>query len=213
MSNMKNLIFWGAAWGLLEATLGWGLHLIHFKGEALILYPFGLACMLAAARQCTGSMARTALKVAAIASIIKLINLFTWVGVPAYYVTNPAIAIFLEGLVTFAFCTVIEKRQGKALSSYTQIGMAFLIVLSSFFLFRGWQITMDTWVAHNPSAHLSMDGGLLWLWTWRSALQAVMLVAAVRMALSWRPSESWNIQSARWALPTFIIALLANYYL
>ena len=51
MNKLKTIIFWGALWGILEASLGWVLHLIHFKGEVLLLYPFGLLCMMMAARQ------------------------------------------------------------------------------------------------------------------------------------------------------------------
>ena len=34
IESWKTILFWGSLWGILEATLGWGLHLIHFKGEA-----------------------------------------------------------------------------------------------------------------------------------------------------------------------------------
>ena len=66
MNKLKTIIFWGALWGILEASLGWVLHLIHFKGEVLLLYPFGLLCMMMAARQ-TGETA-TIVKVAFVKS-------------------------------------------------------------------------------------------------------------------------------------------------
>ena len=214
MKGARNILFWGAAWGVLEATLGWGLHLIHFKGEALVLYPFGLACMMAAARQCgTLSMSRVALQVAAVAALIKLVNLFTWPGVPAYYVTNPAVAIFLEGLVTFVFCKIVERRTTSIPSPVGGMWMAFILILGSFAAFKGWQITMDTLTTYNPDAHLFMSKGMMWTWIWRSAVQALMLVAAVRIALQWTPSERWQLQTARWSLPILVVAVFATIYL
>lgn len=35
MNKLKTIIFWGALWGILEASLGWVLHLIHFKGRGV----------------------------------------------------------------------------------------------------------------------------------------------------------------------------------
>jgi len=51
MDKLKTIVFWGACWGMVEATLGWFLHLVHLKNELLVLYPFGLMCMLMAAKQ------------------------------------------------------------------------------------------------------------------------------------------------------------------
>lgn len=212
MKALKNILFWGAAWGILEATLGWGLHLIHFKGEALILYPFGLACMLAAIRQIGGG-AETALKVAGVAALVKLVNLITWPNVPLYYVINPAIAIFLEGLVTFVFFAATQRRKERATHFSLQFWMAFMLVLGSFFIFKAWQMGMDRMTVFNPDAHLFLSGEMIWKWIWRSAVQGLMLMGAVNIAIQWQPSAKWQIETNRWSVPMLAMAVLATLYL
>ena len=212
MKTWKNILFWGAAWGILEVTLGWGLHLIHFKGEAMVLYPFGLACMLTAVRQCGGE-ASTTLKVAGVAALIKLVNLFTWPGVPAYYVVNPAIAIFLEGAVTYAYYRLMIQQPKMMAYPGGKLWMAFVLILASFFAFKGWQIMMDGLTTYNPNAHTFLGSGMLWTWLWRSVVQGVMLVAIAGLIRKWQPSEGWQMRTASWSLPMLIVSLFATFYL
>jgi hypothetical protein len=206
MDRQKTIIFWGALWGILEASLGWFLHLIHFKGEVLILYPFGLMCMLMAVKQ-TGQISAT-LKVAGVASLVKLVNVvmpFTTL----YQVINPAIAIFLEGLVTWGFCVFLQKNR---FSWRMGIPIATLIVFSSICLFRGWQIFMDAFVVYNPKVHRPFDTSILFLWTWRSLLQGLMLVGAVYLT----EHISININFSKWtgrlALPLLLISIILTVF-
>lgn len=205
MDKLKNIIFWGACWGILEATLGWALHLIHFKGEVLILYPFGLACMMMAAKQ-TGQMS-TVIKVAGVASLVKLINLFMLPAVPPYHVINPAAAIFLEGLVTWGFVVAVRKHP---LLWRLSIPMGALMVLTSIFIFRGWQILMDAYVTYNPSVHKPFDMGVIFQWGWRSLVQGAMLAAVVYLV----GRMSFRLDIGRWtkqlAIPFLLAAILLN---
>lgn len=205
MNRLKTVIFWGALWGILEATLGWLLHLVHFKGEVLVLYPFGLMCMMMAARQ-SGQIS-AAIKVAAVASLVKLINLFMLPSVPVYHVTNPAIAIFLEGLVTWGFCIYAGKKESLW---KTGIPIAFVMVFASIILFRGWQIFMDAFIAYNPSVHKPYDAGLFLQWGWRSLIQAAMLTGAACI-IRFLPQEfditKWT---GRLAIPFLFISIALN---
>lgn len=97
MEKKTNLIltmlFWGALWGIVEATLGWVFHAVHFRGGSLILYSFGIFCMLSAASQSerTSAIFGTAI----VASLIKLLDLLmpnTFQGA-----VHPALYILMEG--------------------------------------------------------------------------------------------------------------------
>jgi len=205
MSQLKTIIFWGALWGILEASLGWFLHLIHFKGEVLVLYPFGLMCMMTAAKQ-TGQFSAV-IKVAAVASLVKLVNLFMLPAVPVYHVTNPAIAIFLEGLVTWGFCIYADRK--KSLWK-TGIPLAFTMVLVSIFLFRGWQIFMDAFITYNPSVHKPYDASLFFQWGWRSLVQGAMLVGAVYLVRLIPLNFDFTKWTSRLAIPFLFVSILLN---
>lgn len=205
MDKLKAIVFWGACWGVLEATLGWLMHLIHFKGEVLLLYPFGLLCMMMAFRQ-TGQVSAT-VKVAGVAALIKLSNLLIVPTVPVFHVTNPAAAIFLEGCAAWAFCFVVRKRPAFLRSV---VPAAVLLMLASILLFRGWQLVMDAYVAYNPALHAPVDSRLFLLWGWRAVVQGLML-AGVYYLVQFFPM---NIRFSKWtnwlAIPFLCLAVLLN---
>lgn len=205
MDKLKAIVFWGACWGVLEATLGWFLHLVHFKGEVLLLYPFGLLCMMMAFKQ-TGQVSAT-VKVAGVAALIKLSNLLVAPAVPVFHVTNPAVAILLEGCAVWAFCFVVRKRPTLLKRA---VPAAVLLMLASILLFRGWQLVMDAYVAYNPAVHAPADSRLLLLWGGRAVVQGLML-AGVYYLVRFFPM---NIRLSRWtnwlAIPFLFLAVLLN---
>lgn len=205
MKNLKTIIFWGACWGVLEATLGWLLHLVHFKGEVLILYPIGLMCTMMAFKQ-SGNMS-SVLKVAGVAALVKLSNIFITPAAHFYFVTNPAIAILLEGLATWAFCIYIEKRKDFITNA---IPFAMVLMFGSILLFRSWQILMDAYVAYNPIVHIPIEASLVMHWVWRAVVQGLMLVGIY--ALSQRADI--NFTHSKWvkhlAFPSLFVAVLLN---
>ena len=205
MNKLKTIISWGALWGILEASLGWVLHLIHFKGEVLLLYPFGLLCMMMAAKQ-TGETA-TIVKVAFVASMVKLINLAMHPAVPVFHVTNPAIAIFIEGLVTWGFSIYAQRKTSRWM---LKIPLAICMVFVSILLFRGWQVFMDAYITVNPGLRNFVGAGLPTLWIERSVIQGAMLLGAAQ----WVDSISQPIHLARWtarlAVPLFALSIVLN---
>ena len=205
MSKIKTILFFGALWGILEATLGWFLHLMHFNGIVLVLYPFGLMCMLLAAKQ-TGKTS-SIIQVAAVASVIKLVNLFMFPVVPLYHVLNPAVAIFIEGLVTFGFCVVASKNINFKRWS---IPFASGLVFASIFLYRGWQLIMDAFVAYNPSVHKPFDMALITQWIGKSVAQGLMIVVVAYLVQFIHINSSSDKWITRLSIPMLLIALVIN---
>ena len=205
MKNLKFIVFWGAVWGILEATLGWFLHLIHFKGEVMLLYPFGLLCMMLAFKH-TGKTS-SIFKVAVVAAMIKLTNLLIAPAAPYFHVTNPAVAIVLEGLVTWAFVAYMHK---KSLSVKWAVPTAVMLMFVSILMFRGWQMIMDAYVTYNPRVHMPIDSSLLLMWGWRSAVQGLMLIGVYYLVRNFSFELNFSKWSNRLAFPLLLIALLLN---
>lgn len=92
-------IFYGGLWGLIEATLGYLIHLGVPSVAGLLLFPIGAYLMVTAFKQ--SGKNSDLIKVASLASFIKLMDLFfvsNWL-----FVINPAVMILLEGTLVMLF--------------------------------------------------------------------------------------------------------------
>lgn len=89
-------LFWGAAWGLAESTLGFVLHGFPVPSLAgMIMVPLGIFFMTRAFRE-TGRPGAV-FAVSAVAALLKLSGLVLPGG--AGLTLRPAAAILLEGLI------------------------------------------------------------------------------------------------------------------
>lgn len=96
----RSVCIWGALWGLLEASLGYLLHLIPGAAAAsgMLLFPLAFFCMRAAVLESGQSLA--ALLAALVAAMLKLLD-FLLPNPAAPLILRPALAITLEGLAFF----------------------------------------------------------------------------------------------------------------
>lgn len=110
------LVCLGALWGLVEATLGWGLHFMHVAGKGKILFLIGLVIMIYGIRRTAKPYA--AITIAGVAALIKLSNLVF----PAHYlfrsVFNPFMYILLEGAIVTVASAVLFKLFDKQKSLF-----------------------------------------------------------------------------------------------
>ncbi len=127
MMNQRKILwislFWGALWGLAEATVGHFVHWISVPGIAgFVMFPIGLFFMLHAFKQ-SGKVSAIFFA-ALVAANIKLIDLF----LPAqslFTVTNPAVAILCESLVVMWAFSLKDSKQ--VLSSLSRVwSLAFI---------------------------------------------------------------------------------------
>jgi len=103
--RISTIIFWGAVWGLAEATLGYVLHLLPGLVSGAVMFPVGLFCMTRAASQ---SRASDVFGVALIAAAIKSINLLFPQLTPASTI-HPMIAILLQSAFGYALIQGLKK--------------------------------------------------------------------------------------------------------
>lgn len=110
--TISNIVFWGAIWGLAEASLGYLLHMIEFVPglSSVTMTCIGFFCMHQAYKGADKSS--HVIGVAGIAAGIKLVNFLMPVSTPLK-VINPAIAILLEGALAFIAISVSQKGDSK----------------------------------------------------------------------------------------------------
>jgi hypothetical protein len=113
------ILVFGSIWGLVEATLGGALHLIHFAYKGAITGGIGMSIM--AAFVVMYRQPKLAFCIAVIAALFKPLSAVIY-GQPIFapFVYNPASAILLEGL---AFSLVVSLLfKGFESSIKTRIG-------------------------------------------------------------------------------------------
>lgn len=126
-------LFWGACWGLLEATLG---YVIHFTTVALpglpgfLMFPVAFWVMRKASQ---ASEDKTViLRMSAVAATLKLLDLLI-PGNDPIRIINPAISILMEGAAVYAVMTLSSK---VSLTETLSMGViwrgAFLIYMLGF---------------------------------------------------------------------------------
>ncbi len=113
------ILVFGSIWGLVEATLGGALHLIHFTYKGAITGGIGMSIM--ATFVVMYRRPKLVFFIAAIAAMFKPLSALIY-GQPVFapFVVNPASAILLEGL---AFSLVVSLLfKGFESSIKTRIG-------------------------------------------------------------------------------------------
>lgn len=101
-------IFYGALWGITEATLGYLVHLTNIS-STFVLLPIAFFFMKQAYKS-TGKIS-SIFAISIISCIIKLSNIFT--GIRIDKVINPVISILQEGCAFACYIFAINKLETK----------------------------------------------------------------------------------------------------
>jgi hypothetical protein len=102
------VLFYGALWGIVEATIGHILHFIPATIAGSILFPFA-AMILYKAYQKTSSI-KALFFISIVASTIKSVN-FLLPALSIYKTINPMISIVLEGLVVVLVIAMVTSEK------------------------------------------------------------------------------------------------------
>ena len=120
-----SIVFWGALWGIAEATLGYVLHRAAIAVPGLpgfVMFPVAFYFMRHAYKA-TGK-AQAVVSVAAVAAMIKCVD-FLVPGNDPIRIVNPALSIMVEGLaVALVFAYTEEK--GTAVGFVHSLSMGVL---------------------------------------------------------------------------------------
>ncbi len=106
--NIPAIIFYGAIWGIIEATLGTALHIlpisIYISGT--IMFPI-VGYILFKAYKATKSKSAL-LSIGIVAAAIKAVGFFMPFGSP-FKIVNPMISIIMESLMVVLVISVLSK--------------------------------------------------------------------------------------------------------
>jgi len=117
------ILVFGSVWGLVEATLGGALHLIHFTYKGAITGGIGMSIM--ATFVVMYRRPKLVFFIAAIAAMFKLLSAVIY-GQPIFtpFVVNPASAILLEGLAFSLVASLLFKGFESSIKARIGAGVA-----------------------------------------------------------------------------------------
>lgn len=100
------IIFYGAVWGIIEASVGYVLHLLPSLIAGTILFPFATIILFRVYKASQNQL--SILGVGFVASMIKALN-FLLPYTNVYKIINPMISIILESLVVMIVVKSLSK--------------------------------------------------------------------------------------------------------
>jgi len=147
---LTQIIFYGALWGFIEATLGYALHWIPTLIAGTIMFPIASVILLRAYNKTNSKKA--ILYIGMVAASIKSIDLF----LPSYSIfktINPMTSIVLESLLVFVVVMMFtsEKITNKiAAAQIASIGwrVGYVAFMTVQFAFTGFVAYSISSVAH-----------------------------------------------------------------
>jgi len=139
MKLAAQIIFFGAIWGLAEATLGYLLHFLPPLVAGLVMFPVAVYILMKAYRT-TGSRSSLVL-VGLVAAGIKAVD-FLLPGMSVFKTINPMISIMLESLVVAVAVPMLDNNRVAARISGSlgiSIGwrMGYILYMVAQFLISG----------------------------------------------------------------------------
>jgi len=201
----SQILFYGALWGFLEATIGHVLHFIPWTIAGSIMFPIASVILINAYVKLESKMAL--LYIASIASLIKSVNFFL-PALSIYKTINPMIAFFLEAMLVVGVVRIVMKDNVKtnilamqvASISWRALFMGYMLI--QFFLSGN----LAPYIASFASASnfLIIEGVV-------SGLLATALYYTLNY-VGQKGKVSLNISPVM-SISLFIIAVVANYIL
>jgi hypothetical protein len=110
MKKLTTILFYGALWGLLEATIGHFLHFIPATIAGAIMFPIASVILVNAYLK---TQSRSSLiYIGVVASLIKAVD-FLLPSLSIYKTINPMVSIVFEALLVVAVIAVVSKDTVK----------------------------------------------------------------------------------------------------
>jgi hypothetical protein len=156
--NLNIILFWGALWGITEATLGYVLHIfsITLPGlPGLLMFPIAFIFMHRVYESTQDLL--SVFHIALIAAFIKLTDL-AFGGLMMIYVLNPALSLLFEALAVILILSYVKRHQLSInfKESFTMgilwrgVFLGYMWVISKFSLpaglvTSGWGVALRFW--------------------------------------------------------------------
>lgn len=203
--QLSTIVFFGAMWGLLEATLGYALHFLPVLISGSIMFPLAAMILMMADKKLEQPW--LLMMIGFVAASIKSINFFM-PGLLPIKTYNPMIAIMIQSLVMVGVVYVTKKKS---------IGFALVTLGLASFLWRG------LFLVNNVINHQLTGFNFPQLASLNATIDFMMVYGAVGalfsiiLYLGWislekKVSWTWRPHVAL-SLGMMVLAVLATYFI
>ncbi len=203
--QLSTIVFFGAIWGLLEATLGYALHFLPVLISGSIMFPLAAMILMMADKKLEQPW--LLMMIGFVAASIKSVNFFM-PGLLPIKTYNPMIAIMIQSLVMVGVVYVTKKKP---------IGFALVTLGLASFLWRG------LFLVNNVINHQLTGFNFPQLSSLNATIDFIMVYGAVGalfsiiLYLGWislekKVSWTWRPHVAL-SLGMMVLAVLATYFI
>jgi hypothetical protein len=170
--KIYTVIFWGAVWGLAEATLGYVLHMFSLNIGWLFWFPLAFFFMDRVYIQTKNP--NSILWISFISASIKLIDFLLPTSIDR--IINPTVSILLEGSIVFAVVKITEAKKDF-------FGYEFL---KAFTASIGWRLLYIVYILFMPLffyniSPLRAPDTLLWFLIFESIINSIIIYAYIKL--------------------------------
>ncbi|MDD4184022.1 MAG: hypothetical protein PHI01_01230 [Candidatus Izemoplasmatales bacterium] len=200
LERLSIILVFGSIWGIIEATLGYVLHLLPALIAGSVMFPIVVFILLRARR---GDLKRAVLLfVGLVAAVIKGANL-VMPAATIFKTINPMVSILFETLIVFLLIPLIENE--KIGIKVASLPLAGIVWRGLYLLYMGGQFFLNGFLA----AHLSsfdaaveflVVGGLI------DGLIALIALALDRLLRGFTVKLRW--QRLWLGIPAFVLAVV-----
>jgi hypothetical protein len=148
------ILVFGSIWGLVEATLGGALHLIHFAYKGAITGGIGMALM--ATFVVIYRRPRLVFWTGVIAALFKPLSAVIY-GQPIFspFVVNPASAILLEALAFALVVSLLFKGFESSIKTRIAVGISAGYLSAILYAILASTIGMGNWASWGPTERVT----------------------------------------------------------
>ena len=201
----KTKLFFGALWGIIEATLGYALQFLPPWVSGSVMFPIASALMIYVYLQTKSKS--SVLMLGVIAASIKSINFFM-PGLLPIKTYNPMISIMLQSMVMVGVTYVIDKQK----VSLTLVSVALASFLWRAFFFANIQINHAITGFKFPQMK-SSAATIEFLFTF-GMIGAIFSILTYGIIVLLKMNFKLNFQPKMYvSLATFILAIVLTYYI
>jgi hypothetical protein len=153
LSAIVGIVLFGSIWGLVEATLGGFLHLIHFTYKGAIMG--GIAISIMAAFVVTYRRPKLVFWIGVIAALFKPLSAVIY-GQPIFapFVVNPASAILLEALAFSLVVSLLFKGFEGSIKARVAAGISAGYLSAILYAILASAIGMGNWASWGVTERL-----------------------------------------------------------
>jgi hypothetical protein len=154
LSAIVGIVLFGSIWGLVEATLGGFLHLIHFTYKGAIMGGIGISIM--AAFVVTYRRPKLVFWIGVIAALFKPLSAVIY-GRPIFapFVVNPASAIILEALAFSLVVSLLFKGFESSIRARIAAGISAGYLSAILYAILASAIGMGNWASWGATERLT----------------------------------------------------------